>query len=1714
MFSSQKSHKPQHTLHIDLRKKLVEWKIAKQELMRNGFIAEEGTLLEDRAYQDPDTGQLVTPTYRYMVIDEKILAINKTALGQGSFGQVFYAEDEDGRPFAVKRQLRSGNISEGKMSYDLNRSLKEVCRIEPSHDGWSNIPAKYSYIAYYYLGQESLLSYLSKIKKTEYPPLSVQQGYEFCFQLLFQSEELYQGQLSTSYKPVIHGDIAPRNIVIDHHTQTLQMVDFGLSEYINLDSPYSRLLLGAEFLKLKGVCAWIMSMTDGGDAISKQFNALIDSSGSLTALELSRVLLINSYPLYTTLLPTQVNLDQMRAAHALCQTGINITPDYLQTDISATINFMHSHGIKITHEHLTAEGVQSIQSLRQISEQRDQHNVNPILTHIKESEERDIKLTTNAFQNATRRSKKETHEPTQTESKSSSGFGFITPVAAAELNDTGINSEQPGLFSEIKLMFRNMDPVAIDRDQKLSAPGRASFLNALNRDNTAATASSIYKQASEVQFNHGDQVEMRFGKKSATEAKPVMASKETQRLFKQGSTIVPDDTHHKTTTGYASQSKRSYLGPKKSQYSSKKASKSSTYSQSSERQIPARSTPKNLSAEPQSSVRSTSRVNRKAADHATAQAERNAARVHSASPQVRWLMRTIPKDLFTAEQYEAIFSSNDPTGKTQGDAFRDIIKTLPADQQERVGEAFARNIRQEAAKIAQPNEPKEVSGYVENVRALNFLASVFTQFVTSPRASKAINFCMQAATASAPLIEALLAGKAATLSMSAMATGGFILAGMAAASMFGLMDDEGSDNGLSALSAQLEAIAASIVQLSQQLVQLGKAIDYRFDELERRLDKQHQETLRQLRVIVFSLDGKEEALAALIRDGHAEMFKRFDALNLAVQAIDKRQTEAVAIGIERQYALDRRLDSLETQWDRKLVLEAGLTATRPLELKKDAPRLSKQLLLSIKNCRGGSASLTGADLPVQLNDVDAASLVLLRERWLTPYEKSDRAKEPETLKRLAGQNIDALVRYAGLQSDYPNLGLLMERVKAFIDFYTAYRDTVSQQIPQEMDQDLRDVIAYVGEVVLKIQAINPREVLPRMFADLVKLNDQALQAIEAEKSTFIQTKKTDSWNRRIQRLEQLKKEIGQTAMPPTPTIPVENQACRYVLYPGVVQWYKGPDYQGHCSVDFPLRYVGRESFYHLGGYQPYHRIQSYRDMHAEPEQRFVWSETGNLDAFAEKIKGWGAKDSQLNSLTLSDHVGLPVTYTQNITQQLAEVECAIAMAVLNKDMPEQLAIYHHDFLKDAPLWKGSLSLGPRLIKPEPGLGIGLHLYCDGAMFDKFVPQQAFINEDNGEGSVCLTYRAWFEGRALQFQLKIAFIPKTSAASEDIFYQDTCVLTSVGPTYNNIEEVIYAWAQGAPIFSEQQISLNCDALDHLNPFYRVTRPQALLAQLASKAVNHACYTGCEQSMNQLAQGCMFNWRKELNQIMLNAYQHYEGSIGIELVKSEALALMIKSLVMMIMPEHHDTFFQAFTDEAINRHRDMLQTLTRLTPELQTSSLKAHDLALFFKLDVKNGAEVWAKEAASVLAGALRVGDSALELQYDALVETYAKFSCAPAEQADHQIVEPDGYETDPEAIERLDDLTQDFMDSRRATFKIEAEDVETDDSDLEDMHKPIWSRPEHSTRRGLFIFNGLFSSTKDNRAFPSYLEKECGRERVLREKAEQKRIVVDMSRSII
>jgi hypothetical protein len=29
------------------------------------------------------------------------------------------------------------------------------------------------------------------------------------------------------------------------------------------------------------------------------------------------------------------------------------------------------------------------------------------------------------------------------------------------------------------------------------------------------------------------------------------------------------------------------------------------------------------------------------------------------------------------------------------------------------------------------------------------------------------------------------------------------------------------------------------------------------------------------------------------------------------------------------------------------------------------------------------------------------------------------------------------VRYAGLQSDYPNLGLLMERVKAFIDFYTA-----------------------------------------------------------------------------------------------------------------------------------------------------------------------------------------------------------------------------------------------------------------------------------------------------------------------------------------------------------------------------------------------------------------------------------------------------------------------------------------------------------------------------------------------------------------------------------------------------------------------------------------------------------------------------------------------------
>ena len=290
---------------------------------------------------------------------------------------------------------------------------------------------------------------------------------------------------------------------------------------------------------------------------------------------------------------------------------------------------------------------------------------------------------------------------------------------------------------------------------------------------------------------------------------------------------------------------------------------------------------------------------------------------------------------------------------------------------------------------------------------------------------------------------------------------------------------------------------------------------------------------------------------------------------------------------------------------------------------------------------------------------------------------------------------------------------------------------------------------------------------------------------------------------------------------------------------------------------------------------------------------------------------------------------------------------------------------------------------------------------------------------------------------------------------------------------------------------------------------------MLTQLASKAVNHACYTGCEQRMNQVAQDCMLNWRKELNQINLHAYQHYAGAIGTELVKSEALTLVIKSLVMMIIPEHHEAFFQAFTDEAINRHRDMLQTLTRLTPELQTSSLKALDLAFFFKLNVKNGAEFWAKEVASVLAGALRVGDSALELQYDALVAIYATLGVTreAAGMAHPIIVEQSGYETDPEASDRLHDLIEDFMATRGAALAIKAYDVE-EDSDAEPEDESTWIRPADTTRRGLFIFNGLFSKPKDNRAFASHLEKECGKDRVFLEKDGEKRLVVDMGRQMI
>jgi hypothetical protein len=177
------------------------------------------------------------------------------------------------------------------------------------------------------------------------------------------------------------------------------------------------------------------------------------------------------------------------------------------------------------------------------------------------------------------------------------------------------------------------------------------------------------------------------------------------------------------------------------------------------------------------------------------------------------------------------------------------------------------------------------------------------------------------------------------------------------------------------------------------------------------------------------------------------------------------------------------------------------------------------------------------------------------------------------------------------------------------------------------------------------------------------------------------------------------------------------------------------------------------------------------------------------------------------------------------------------------------------------------------------------------------------------------------------------------------------------------------------------------------------------------------------------------------------------------------------------------------------------------------LKAFDLPFFFKRYVLNGTEAWAHHVASLLAGALRVGDSTLELQYDALVAIYATLSIAQV-ALNHQsiVVEKEGYETDPEAGDRLNDLTQDFMAARGATLTIKADDVEEDDSEYED--EGIWIRPSAPTRRGLFIFNGLFSKPKDNRAFASHVEKECGKERVFREKDGERRLVVYMGRQTI
>lgn len=209
----------------------LEWKIAKQNLIKFGALANNGTKIKRGTYLDKQTKKSVELTHSFMVLSGKIVVMGDVndyifRPSNPELARVKLAMDENQNEYALKIDYLDRGLIEMEMQVaeEVGAALGGGARM----DQWRRYKG---YCAYHYYGKDSLHSYLHDKKSIH--PVNEDHEYDLAIQAALLIHDLHVGKASKKRQKIAHLDIKPQNIMYDNVSNIMYLIDFGFSK--NLD---------------------------------------------------------------------------------------------------------------------------------------------------------------------------------------------------------------------------------------------------------------------------------------------------------------------------------------------------------------------------------------------------------------------------------------------------------------------------------------------------------------------------------------------------------------------------------------------------------------------------------------------------------------------------------------------------------------------------------------------------------------------------------------------------------------------------------------------------------------------------------------------------------------------------------------------------------------------------------------------------------------------------------------------------------------------------------------------------------------------------------------------------------------------------------------------------------------------------------------------------------------------------------------------------------------------------------------------------------------------------------------------------------------------------------------------------------------------------------------------------------------------------------------